>query len=380
MLKYCTKCWYPHTKPDLTFNEEGVCSSCTAFEARKTIDWDARRELFIDYMDKRSTGNIRNSSMYDCIVPVSGGKDSHYQLIKMRKLGYRPLAVNATTCDLSSLGRVNLDNIRNMGFDLIEIGPNTQLRRKINKYCLETIGDISWPEHVLIFTIPVIIACKFGINTIIWGENPQNEYGGPIENQDVFKMEPNRWLAEFGGLNGLRVNDLIDNGIGDTGDYRLYRYPTMEDISYNNIEQIFLGQFFEWDGRENFAIAHNHGFTPSVSDVETHGFCHENLDNYQTGIHDYFKYLKYGFGRATDICCTEIKQGRMTREYAKFHIRQWDGTHIRSYLQKQTIDILAKINISETEFIKICDKFMNKELFYFDENGLIMPKFRPEWD
>ena len=68
------------------------------------------------------------------------------------------------------------------------------------------IGDISWPEHALIFTIPIHVAIQNDINTIIWGENSQFEY-------EALKMNlKRRYLiviaTRFGGLNGLRVSDL----------------------------------------------------------------------------------------------------------------------------------------------------------------------------
>src|SRR5678815_3903495 len=131
-----------------------------------------------------SVKQVKTNPDYDCIIPVSGGKDSHAQVIMALKYGLRPLAVCATTCDISKLGRQNLDNIANL-CDLVEITVQKAPRKRINKYALEVVGDISWPEHQLIFTVPFNVAEEKCIPLILWGENPQNEYGGPREKHET---------------------------------------------------------------------------------------------------------------------------------------------------------------------------------------------------
>ena len=126
----------------------------------------------------------------------------------MLELGMNPLCVTATTCDLTPIGRENIENIKKMGVDYIEVTTNRVVRAKLNRIGLTEVGDISWPEHVSIFTVPVRMAVNFNVPLIIWGENSQNEYGGPaaaVENNVLDR----RWLEEFGGMLGLRVNDLI---------------------------------------------------------------------------------------------------------------------------------------------------------------------------
>ena len=175
-LRYCINCLLPETKPDLSFDSKGVCSACTAFTNRKNIDWESRKKEFFEIIDRFKHNNPRG---WDCIVPVSGGKDSTAQVLKMLELGLNPLAVNSRTCDLSILGKENLENIMNLGVDCIEFSPKQNIRKKLNKFCLERVGDISWPEHLGIFTIPVKAAVMFNVPLIIWGENSQQEYGGP---------------------------------------------------------------------------------------------------------------------------------------------------------------------------------------------------------
>ncbi len=205
MLKYCTRCVMPHTKPDLHLDGDGVCNACRSYERRQHVDWDQRRDELVRILDKHRSKN----GNWDCIIPVSGGKDSTYQVVRIKQLGFNPLCVTATTCDLSPIGEFNIENLKRLGVDHIAFSPNPLARAKLNRIGLTEVGDISWPEHVGIFTIPVQLAVKFQIPLIIWGENSQNEYGGPAaaaENNVLTR----RWLEEFGGLLGLRVSDMSE--------------------------------------------------------------------------------------------------------------------------------------------------------------------------
>ena len=347
----------PSTKPDLSFDDEGVCSACRNYEARQEIPWASREKEFVDLLSDSGSGP------YDCVVPVSGGKDSTVQVLNILKLGFRPLAVNARTCDLSSIGRRNLDNIRRLGVDLVEVAPNSKVRAKLNREGLETVGDISWPEHVSIFTIPVRVAKQYGVRTIVWGENPQHEYGGP---QSGSRTLDRRWLEEFGGLLGLRVTDL-----GFTKqELALYTYPTdVEDI-----QGVFMGYFFPWDGFRNAAIARSHGFEWAHAPVEASGFRYENLDNRQTGIHDFFKYIKFGFGRATDIACTHVRRGRWTRNQAWLHVREWDGKFPWWCIQRSLRDILEPLGLGIDDFIEIAEEFVNRDILDGSVTSLAIKK------
>src|ERR1700690_478665 len=104
-LRYCTRCVMPDTKPDLILDDEGVCNACRAYENRKAVDWDARKRELLTVIDKYSDST---SSKWDCVVPVSGGKDSTYQVVRMMQLGLNPLCITSTTCDLSDIGRKNI--------------------------------------------------------------------------------------------------------------------------------------------------------------------------------------------------------------------------------------------------------------------------------
>lgn len=370
-MKYCKRCLYTDTKPDLSFNADGVCSACVAFELRSKVDWDGRRNSFREVT--RAIRARQQDADYDCVVPVSGGKDSHYQIIKALEYGMRPLAVTATTDALSDIGRHNLNNIARLGVDHIEVTTDPLLRRRINKFTLMEIGDISWAEHVTIFTIPVRMAVALKIPCILWGENPQNEYGGPERKQNVVELDA-KWLAEFGGLNGLRVEDVaMALDVNPKHHMAQYLYPAAKDL--DGLAPLFLGHFFPWDGEDNAKIAVEHGFQVFPRPIEGSGCQYENLDNVQVGIHDRGKFIKYGFGRATDIACNRIRRGRITREEGITYVKNWDNQFPHAYLGIPIEKTLSEINMSMQEYKNVEAMFANKELFDVDGSQNLIPKF-----
>ena len=358
----------PETKPDLTFDEEGVCAACRNYENRVEVDWDHRWHEFQDVIERYRQPNGEN---YDCIVPVSGGKDSHYQVIKVLEAGLNPLCVTAMTDDLSGYGRRNIENMKRLGVDYIEVTISPIVRRRMNRIGLEQVGDISWPEHASIFTIPVRIAVQHNVPLIVWGENSQNEYGGPAaaaENNVLTR----RWLEEFGGLLGLRVTDLISQEGIEKRHLIQFTYPSDEDLSQVGTTGIFLGHYVPWDGFENAEIAKAHGFETYPEPCEGSLVDYENLDNHQTGIHDYFKFLKFGYARATDQACLHIRRGRLSRDEAIAIMRERDGKFPATYLGKPLEDILAEIEMTVEQFVRICDRFTNKKLFLTDNRGQLI--------
>ena len=367
MLKYCTRCVMPHTKPDLQIDEQGVCNACRAYERRREIDWDQRRTELLGVLERYR----RHGANWDCIVPVSGGKDSTYQAVRMLQLGLNPLCVTATTCDLSDIGRRNIENLKRLGVDYVEFSPNPLVRAKLNRIGLTEVGDISWPEHVGIFTIPVRAAVQFNIPLIVWGENSQNEYGGPAAASEN-NVLTRRWLEEFGGLLGLRVTDLTQTYGIEPRHLLPYQYPSDEELQRVGVTGLFLGHYLPWDGLSNALIAQANGFRTLETAVEGSIVNYENLDNHQTGIHDYFKFLKFGFSRATDIACLHVRRGRISRQDALEIVRQRDGKFPWTYLGKPLADILDPLDMSVEEFVNVCDKFTNKKIFKRDSAGALL--------
>lgn len=367
MITYCRRCVMPSTKPDLHLDEQEICNACRSYERRQEIDWNARKiellTILDDYRNKDGTN-------WDCIIPVSGGKDSTYQVVQMLQLGMNPLCVTATTCDLTIIGRKNIENIKKLGVDYLEMSPNPLTRAKLNRIGLKQVGDISWAEHVGIFTIPVRAATQYNVPLIIWGENSQNEYGGPASAAENNILN-RRWLEEFGGLLGLRVSDLIGTEGITRKELIPYFYPEDQDLSKVGVTGLFLGHYIPWDGLSNVLVAQAYGFETPPSPTLGSMVNYENLDNYQVAIHEYFKFLKFGFGRATDHACLHIRRGRLTREIGLSIVKRLDGKFPWEYLEKSLENTLYPLEMTVDEFIRICDKYTNKKIFKRNADGTL---------
>ena len=366
-MNYCKRCIMPDTRPDQFLNDDGICNACLSFDLQNKIDWSQRKSDLLKIIKEKNL----DKNKWNCVVPGSGGKDSTYQIIRARELGLNPVFVTASTCDLSEIGRRNLENIKKIGFDVIDISNDAKVRAKINKIGLELLGDISWPEHVSIFTAPVKFALAYNIPLILWGENPQQEYGGPENSLNNSILDQN-WMEEFGGLIGFRVSDLIENHGFKKHELEIYNYPSKEILKQKSILGIFLGYYERWDSVRNYEIAKNNGFLDYKPSLEGCYFNFEKIDNNQHGIHDYFKYLKFGFARATDQLSYMIRRNKISREDGIKLAQHTEGKYPKSYMGKSLDKILAKIEISEEKFLKICDDFTNKKIFKTDQSGKLV--------
>jgi hypothetical protein len=299
MINYCKKCLFPETKPDLSFDEQGICSACIAAgEKDKGIDWNKRENEFYEIIShyKKKDGEIG----WDCIIPVSGGKDSTYQAYFMKEIcGMNPLCVCFETTAVTELGSNNLDNLSKMGMDVIHFKKNNEVYKKM-----------------------VIESFKRGPN---------------IESVKS-RVLNRRWLEEFGGLLGHRIQDMI--GVDGITEKELtpYFYPSDEVIEKVGVTGIFLGSYFFWDARKQLEIIKNYGFKVK-KDGPTEGTYtnYENIDEKLVSLHDYLKYVKYGFGRCTDHANIDIRNKRITREQGLELIKRFDGKYphfgVKSFIE-----------------------------------------------
>lgn len=359
-MKICTKCVMPDTKPELTFDEEGVCNACRSHERKAgDIDWASREKEFMKIVEEN-----KSNSGYDILIPVSGGKDSTYQTIKALELGLKPLCVCFEPTIATELGKQNLDNLQNLGVDLILVKKDPNVYRSMVIEGLKVLGDNEWPDHVGIFTVPVHFAVKFNIPLILWGENSQFEYGGPATSRDN-KFLNRRWLEEFGGLLGYRVTDMIGvDGITEK-DLYLYIYPSDEEIEKVGVTGVFLGYYFPWDTRRQTEKVLKSGFKVASRHIETTYTDFENLDCHSMTVHDYLKYVKYGFGRATDHACLDVRNKDITREQAVRLVNKYDGRYPHEAIR----EFCKFTGLSKEEFDNIIDAFTNKKIFVMDGNG-----------
>ena len=364
-MKFCKKCLYPSTKPQLQFDERGICSACNNYKLKDEVNWVKKKEDFLLILEKYRSKNGNN---YDCIIPVSGGKDSTFQTYTIKEtFGLNPLAVNFHPHDQTEIGRKNLENLKQLGVDCIEFSANPLVYSKLAKFGLVELGDFQWPEHIGIFTVPVQVAVRYKIPLIIWGENPQLEYGQPT-NIDTDTILDREWNEKNGGyfLDKIKPKDMTKYGF-KTKELIPYIYPSDDDIRQIGVTGIFLGSYVKWDLFKQLDFVKELGFSENDEVKEGTYDKWENLDVYFTVFHDYFKFLKYGFGRTTDHASIEIRYERITREQGIELVKKYEGKIPRKYLDK----FLKSADISEQEFHDICDKFTNKEIFLTNEDGSI---------
>jgi N-acetyl sugar amidotransferase len=350
----CKTCLMPSTRPSTAF-VDGECSACISFRNRKEVDWDAREQELIRILEQNKGR---------AVVASSGGKDSHFIALKLLELGAKVTIVTATTDHLTDIGRRNINNLARYA-DTIEVTPNQEVRRKIARHGLRTVGDISHGEHMAIWATPFKMATRLGIPLVFYGENPQNDIGGPL-GADQAKTMTRRWISEFGGLLGMRARDLI--GVDGITEFDMQPYMLPSDDEMDNVTAYFLGQFVPWDGLHNAVYARKRGFEWYHKEVEGSLGKYESLDNAQTGLHEWFKFLKYGYMRPTDMASLAIRRERITRD---------EGTEIidakekfpYTYIGVPYDEVIDRIGVTTSEFTDICKKFTNYSIFLEDADS-----------
>lgn len=356
----CRKCLYPNTKPDLPFNEDGVCSACENYENRPEIDWNERNGKLIQVLDQ-CDGRV--------LVPSSGGKDSTYIALRLKELGADVTAVTVATDYITEMGRYNIDNLKRY-VRTIEYTPDDRVRAILCRKALELVGDVSWPEHVLIHRIPFQIAHDMGFEAIFYGECPNNQYGGPSGTADIQRMTQ-RWASEYGGFLGLRAEDFVGDEISerDMSDYK--RPPENADYA-----AYFLGWFEPWDSHRNAAVAKEFGMRQNLPTL-ANWWCAENLDNALTGLHDHGMYRKYGYGRLVAQLSVDIRDGRISRENAYKLVKERDGKFPFVYAGVRINEVLQWMGISALQLSEILDAHTNWELFETDGSDRIVNDGKP---
>jgi N-acetyl sugar amidotransferase len=356
-MQRCRTCLIPRTRPDTYFDESGNCSACVNYGERQSINWDKRREELCRLISR----HVDRHREFDCIVPSSGGKDSTAQVIALLALGVKPLVVTATTCMLTPVGRANIDNLARYA-TTIEVSPNKTVRAILNRAGLQLVGDISWPEHVAIFTTPFKIAVQMGIPLIFYGESPQREYGGPPGSEET-KIMTRRWVSEFGGFLGLRPADLITYPGLNEKNLREYLPPSAESIDAVGVEAHFLGQYLPWDSHANAECAVLAGMQFDGIPTEANLWRFENLDNAMTGLHDHMMYRKYGYGRGCAQISVDVRTGRQERMWAESWVRTHDGLFPWQYMGVKHTEVLEHIGITDDYLLKTMDRFTNHAIF-----------------
>jgi N-acetyl sugar amidotransferase len=368
-LKYCKKCLFPETKPDIYFDSEGVCDACRSAERKhgleNAINWDERAKSFDKII---SNAKSKAQGWYDCVIPVSGGKDSTWQVYALKKIhNMNPLAITFDQFDQTEIGRHNLKIMADIGVDHIHFTLNPNVVKKLVKKGFEIIGDPYWVNHLGMFTVPFHIATKFNIPLVIFGENPQFEYGGPESGRDNMIMD-RRWRQEFGGMRGFREEDMVDNDIS-LGDLRILHYPSDNEVKNTGVMGTFYGQYFKWDALIQTKLIKDFGWLPLKAPPKGSWMDYENCDMQFVDIRERIKYLKYGYGRATDQLSIEIRNNRISRHDALEIVKKIDG----NVDEKSILDFCQFIGITRNEYDHIMESFVNYEIFKKDGNNKIVP-------
>lgn len=367
-MRFCKNCVTPSTRPDLDLGPDGICDACITAEAKHgrgthPIDWAKREKDFAELVEK-SRGTSKSG--YDCIIPVSGGKDSTWQVhVAKNVYGLRPLCLCFEPTLPTPVGRANLENLNRLGVDLLHIKQNPLIYERMIMEGFKRVGDMEWANHVGIWTLPFRFAVAFDIPLIIWGEG-RMEFAGNfwIGEKNQREMDED-FINDLACLNGLRAEDMVgpDTGIG-LGDISMYTMPTREQLARvsgnKGCTAVFLGFFFNWDSRAQVEyIEKNLNWVRRVDRVETTYNDFEKLDCLSMNLHDYVKYCKFGYGRAADDASRDVRHGYIGREEAVRLVERWDGR----YPQASVAAFCDKFKISREEFDSICDGFTSRAIF-----------------
>lgn len=359
-LKYCSKCVLPNTRPQINFNYETlICDACQNILNRKQTDWSEREKLFRELVT--SVKSKRKS--YDCIIPVSGGKDSTWQVIVALEYGLHPLCVTWKTPARNKIGAENLQNLIKLGVDHIDFSINPSVEKIFTLKAFKKMGSPVIPMHMALHAIPLQLATKFKIPLILWGENSADEYGG--EN-NLKGLKLNReWLLKYGVTNGTCHSDWIDNELTEK-DLAPYAWPNDSEQDQAGVKAVFLGHYFKWDPQHTFKVASKYGFR-SAEKAKTGFYEFADIDDsFLITIHHWMKWFKFGFTRMWDNLSLEIRNERMTRKMAIDKIKSFGEE-----LPKSEISLFCKyVNISETEFFNIASSFRNNDIWKSNSNGV----------
>lgn len=306
-LKYCSRCCMPETNEGMEFDEFGICKACRSSEQKMHINWDIRRKELEKILD-----GYRSETNYDCIVPISGGKDSLYQLHLIKKIfKMNPIAVTFSHNHYTEVGRENLKiGLEKLDIDHIEYTPKRSLVDRLMKESLCHIGDACWHCHAGVGAFPLHMAVKLNIPLVIYGESPA-EHSGRTTYADC----PTRYGADHFTKHSAKVTakKIIENSTIESKEMLFMTPPNEEEIKKLDLEFMYLGDYIFWDAEyfTDFIIKH-YGWKESY--VEGTYKKYKSVECKMPGVHDYTKFLKRGFGRGSDFASQDVRAGIITRE------------------------------------------------------------------
>lgn len=367
-LKYCSRCLMPETRPRITFDNNQICNACTWSDEKKNIDWDMRWQALVELCDFHKK---RNKGRFDCIIPVSGGKDSSYVSYMMReKLGMNPLCITIRPAMADDIGKINLNNFIEHGFNHIHITPDRVISKEIDKQSLITHGR---PMQAWMISVQAAIfrcAVLFDIPLVMWGEDGETEYGGSSKLKDQISYDIQDSVKLY--LSGVNPANFL-KGIYPEEKIFWWTYPKESELLKLKPVMAHWSFFENWDPYSHYLLAKD-----KLGLQEKKERCNSTYNNFgqtDTNLYDlytYFMYIKFGFGRTTQDVGIDIRRGAMRREQGLMLVKMYDGE-----LPEQHIDnYLRYFDMTKEEFDSVIDEHVNKDLF-IKINNKWHPLFEP---
>jgi len=367
-MRYCARCLYPeNAKPTIIFDDERICSGCRYHESRQIleIDWDERAEMLQEILDEAKSLAKERGNHHDCIIPISGGKDSHYQVWLLKeKYNMNPLLVTYNHTFNSPAGERNLANlVAKSGCDHIRFTAGPESVRKIARYMLETVGDITWHYHAGIRTVPFQVAVDYNIPLIVWGEHGFAELTGIVSLEDF--VEFTKWTRREHDMRGFEPEDIIGKGGISHHDIAPYVYPSDDEIEECEVRGIYLSNFIDWNAKKHVEyMIKEWGFGCVSYERERTFIQYGKIEDHANDVHDYLKYLKFGYGRGTDDASMEIRHGRLSREEGKRLVRKYDAR------EPSTLETYCDfLGITKKEFYSTIEPMRDLDIWEKDESG-----------
>ena len=343
-MHYCTRCCMPESNEGIAFDEMGICQACQSQEQKIHIDWAEREVELRKLLDHhKSLGND-----YDCIVPISGGKDSTFQLHVLTKVyGMKVLAVTFSHNWFSETGKYNLQNaIEKFEVDHVMFTPNRALINKLARKSLFMIGDSCWHCHSGVGAFPLQIAVKYRIPLLCWGESIA-DYSGRATHRDLVLKFDRDYFTKVSAK--VYPEAMVGDGITER-DVAPFKLPSVEDLEDVGVVVIHLGDYIFWDDERQMEFVRDvYGWREDK--VEGTYKRYKSVECRMAGVHDYTKFLKRGFGRGTDHASGDVRAGLLTREegfeLARKHDTERPGAldyylAITGFSEEEFEDVLAE--------------------------------------
>ena len=304
----------PETTESITFDENGICRACTSSEQKMHINWEERRNDLNKILDQAKLEARLNKTTYDCIVPISGGKDSVFQLHVLTKVyDLKVLAVTFSHNWYSKIGFYNLMNcLEEFNIDHIQMTPARSTVNKSARKSLKSIGDACWHCHSGVGAFPLQIAVNFKIPLLIWGESIAEMSGRASHFEPVLKFDRDYFIKVSAKV---KVDDFVDNK-EDRRTFSIFEPPSIKECEKVGVKGIHLGDFIFWDEeRQTEFIKQEYNWIEDEVEGAYKGY--KSVECIMPGVHDFTNYLKRGYGRSTVQASMDVRQGLMIRDDAK---------------------------------------------------------------